>query len=82
MEFPAAFAIAGRVTAHTARSALPNSPVVPDGPRRTRRPSDPEHSSWLRLRAGIATTLHVAARTVAPPERPQTHSQGPLGARG
>jgi hypothetical protein len=83
MESPAAFILVNRLMTEHMNSALPNAPVVPDSPRRTRHRSVAERSSsWLRLRAGLAATLQAAARTVAPPERPQLPCQGALSARG
>ena len=79
MESPAAFILVNRLMHQHVNSALPNSPVVPDRPVRTRRQGDVAGSaSWRRLRAGLAATLQAAARTVAPPERPQAPCNGAL----
>ncbi len=60
-------------------SARPDAPVVPDRPRQARRQGDAAGwASWRRLRAGLAATLQAAARTVAPPERPQAPCNGAL----
>jgi len=60
---PFAVVLAVRGTRHQAWSALPDAPVVPDEPRRT-RPARTPHAA--RSRTVLATLLERAARAVAP----------------
>ncbi len=83
MESPAAFILVNRLMTQQANSALPGAPVVPDDPRPSRFQRLAERGpASLRLRAGLAATLQSAARTVAPPERPQASCNGPLPSGG
>ena len=57
---PAAMIMSQRLQAHTARSALPDAPVVPERPARVRRPRA------VRTRLTVAHVLERASRAVAP----------------
>jgi hypothetical protein len=57
---PAAMIISNRLTASTARSALPDAPVIPDRPRRERTPRA------VRSRSVLSHVLERAARAVEP----------------
>jgi hypothetical protein len=83
MELPLAIILSNRVTDRHVNSARPRSPVVVDPARRdiaARRPA--RGSRWLRTRAGLAATLHAAARAVAPAEPTRAARNGAVCAGG
>ena len=57
---PVAMIVSQRLQEHTAWSALPDAPVVPDKPAKVRRPRA------VRSRAALSGALDRAARAVAP----------------
>jgi hypothetical protein len=61
MEFlhPLAFALVGESSRQLARSALPDAPVVPDGP-------PPSRPTRHRTRRRVALTLHRLADRLQP----------------
>ncbi len=83
MDLPLAIILSNRVTDRHVNSARPHSPVVAERARRdiaVRRPA--RASRWLRTRAGLAATLHAAARAVAPAEPTQAPRNGAVCAGG
>ena len=57
---PVAMIMSRRAQSASARSALPDAPVVPDEPARVRRPRA------VRSRTALANVLDRASRAVAP----------------
>jgi hypothetical protein len=63
---PVAMIMSQHAMNSTARSALPDAPVVPDSPRRARRTRPAGAPRAVRTRTRLSHVLDRAARAVAP----------------